>query len=631
MAQKIQLRRGLKKDLPALDNGEVGFTTDSRDVYIGGSDGVNELVGGKSISSQLADIAINVKEKGAVGDGLTDDTVALQDAIDNAGPNSFILLPYGSTFKCNKQLVIRNDNITLFGYGSKLDFSDVDLTTTEDSTKCCIYFKNGKSSGKVLGVELFSQKTVTTNGIQFGSVNGTLYNGHTDGKAQHCHVYNLDGHGIVSYNRSNGCVFRDNWVHDTENGISAMEGSGNCIIEGNLIEKWYDGSDIDGVYHHVHGVYLRGHGHVVKGNIIRNGGGMGVNFNDSGTQSSGQAIITDNIIYGCRDGGVNAYTATDVIVKGNWIFLNRTKGITLTTEQKDKYGITDNAIEVKVWTTAEDDYNGSTKGIINIWGHTSGSAQPVNKSAILSDNIIEDNFTVEAIRINDSSTENNYDTITIKSNKISHSGSHGIKVNVSVKNLIINDNHIKDASRTLEIIADTGEVSNNILEGGSSTQNYVVDLVGGISFTRNKVYPQGITTSGTNYPSAVRIAGTSTDNEIKGNVIDITPFVPSTLGTNRKETISCLLVYCQGTQTVIEGNTFIGVDPYSDFQNGVVFLDGAKPDIRSNKFRGFWACVYNAKDTIEGHVSYNTFTGVRNQSYAITTGNEIPVTGSITL
>lgn len=44
MANKIQVRRGALIDIPVLDVGEPGFTTDTEDLYIGGASG-NVLVG----------------------------------------------------------------------------------------------------------------------------------------------------------------------------------------------------------------------------------------------------------------------------------------------------------------------------------------------------------------------------------------------------------------------------------------------------------------------------------------------------------------------------------------------------------------------------------------------------------
>ena len=47
------------------------------------------------VNSQLADIAINVKSFGAKGDGITDDTIAIQNAINYCGENKAVYIPPG--------------------------------------------------------------------------------------------------------------------------------------------------------------------------------------------------------------------------------------------------------------------------------------------------------------------------------------------------------------------------------------------------------------------------------------------------------------------------------------------------------------------------------------------------------
>jgi len=64
MSRKIQIRRGSELDLPTLNEGEMGFTTDSKKLFIGSSDGnvqvaneVNLAALESSFTSHLADIA----------------------------------------------------------------------------------------------------------------------------------------------------------------------------------------------------------------------------------------------------------------------------------------------------------------------------------------------------------------------------------------------------------------------------------------------------------------------------------------------------------------------------------------------------------------------------------------------
>lgn len=58
MADKILIRRGLKKDLPLLSEGEFGFCRDTKEVFIGTAQG-NILINDKNIINLINDLATN--------------------------------------------------------------------------------------------------------------------------------------------------------------------------------------------------------------------------------------------------------------------------------------------------------------------------------------------------------------------------------------------------------------------------------------------------------------------------------------------------------------------------------------------------------------------------------------------
>ena len=57
MANKIQVKRGLKASIPALNVGEPGFTTDTKEFYIGSASGNVQLAKQADLSAHMADTA----------------------------------------------------------------------------------------------------------------------------------------------------------------------------------------------------------------------------------------------------------------------------------------------------------------------------------------------------------------------------------------------------------------------------------------------------------------------------------------------------------------------------------------------------------------------------------------------
>lgn len=73
MADKIQLKRGLKQDLPTLDNGEVGYVQDTEELYIGSTGGNKKLTfDADKYASYDAQLAENATVCVATGDPTTD-------------------------------------------------------------------------------------------------------------------------------------------------------------------------------------------------------------------------------------------------------------------------------------------------------------------------------------------------------------------------------------------------------------------------------------------------------------------------------------------------------------------------------------------------------------------------------
>lgn len=73
----------------------------------------------RTVQSKLRD-TVSVKDFGAVGDGVADDSAAIQDAVDSLTSGGTLVFPFG-TYKINTHIDITVGNITLLGNGSTID------------------------------------------------------------------------------------------------------------------------------------------------------------------------------------------------------------------------------------------------------------------------------------------------------------------------------------------------------------------------------------------------------------------------------------------------------------------------------------------------------------------------------
>jgi hypothetical protein len=60
MANKIQIRRGLKANLPSLDVGEPALCTDTKEVFVGNSNGNVALINKETLDEHLKDYTLQI-------------------------------------------------------------------------------------------------------------------------------------------------------------------------------------------------------------------------------------------------------------------------------------------------------------------------------------------------------------------------------------------------------------------------------------------------------------------------------------------------------------------------------------------------------------------------------------------
>ena len=206
---RIQHRRGLEQDFPQLASAELGWSVDSRRLFIGNGlisegapeEGVTEiltvytdiiallktytykgLAGGttvitgasvmapvtRTIQSKL-DENVSVKDFGAVGDGIADDTAAIQRALENLWPTEQFNRAYAQHrtlfFPAGVYLISGNvikvpPFVKLVGDGNySTRIRQIDTTQDAVIRLCDSYFQTGTDFGKPDAVFNYAPET----------------------------------------------------------------------------------------------------------------------------------------------------------------------------------------------------------------------------------------------------------------------------------------------------------------------------------------------------------------------------------------------------------------------------------------------------------------------------------------
>lgn len=186
-----------------VDNSKIAPKSVTRDKLSPGLIGVNEIdpvilaepvtdIGQQAkfaqIDASLAEIAINVKSKGAKGDGVTDDTQAIKDAISALSTTGgIVFFPVGA-YKFTSQLVIPN-RVNLKGAGmSEAESSNVSYQPTK-------LLKDGNFLGIVLDASS-SLSDVCVEGASGNGDGGIQLNGNRS-RLENVEVANMGGDGVI--------------------------------------------------------------------------------------------------------------------------------------------------------------------------------------------------------------------------------------------------------------------------------------------------------------------------------------------------------------------------------------------------------------------------------------------------
>jgi len=311
----------------------------------------------RKLTDRFAD-TVNVKDFGAVGDGVTDDTVAIQAAVDVGGE---IIIPAG-TYLISSAITVTVDSTKMKGDAAIITASVslntfIEITANDvcvsgvncvgneaigtyvesdfnpfiSATNCSnVSIKNLEVSGKSGGVLLTSCSYSSVSDILLNGFLNTLafagvgtssikLSGGRDINIENCTTRN-HGSGVILISDPvnisiKGCYAQ--YVHD--NGVYISSGT-RCSIIGCHVDTVTDGS----------GIKARGSYHSVTGNVVTACADAGINLtgnggtpdaqgaNGSGTSCTGNTV-SDCGLYGIRINKQDNLGARNFIVSNNSI------------------------------------------------------------------------------------------------------------------------------------------------------------------------------------------------------------------------------------------------------------------------------------------------------------------------
>ncbi|WFE53508.1 right-handed parallel beta-helix repeat-containing protein [Micromonospora sp. WMMD1155] len=269
------------------------------------------LAGGAVLVAKPAEAAIPVTDDGwisvlahgAVGDGVTDDTAAIQAAFDAARaatPNKGVVFPAGRTYRVSDRVTLSGlTDTALRGYGATLVLVDATPVTVKDQVRGVLQIQ-GCHRLKVLGLNLVDNAaTYWYSGLVITASTGVVVDGVVSRGFRHTGISVWDN----TPGTSNDILITNCTTEDVRLGI-ASNGHDVRITDNHVAMDWLssqEAEDWGGVwraeskYYDGINVWFGADRTVISGNTITECGQAGVY-----TQQVTNLVVADNTVIGCQ-------------------------------------------------------------------------------------------------------------------------------------------------------------------------------------------------------------------------------------------------------------------------------------------------------------------------------------------
>ena len=316
----------------------------------------------KAHKRMLAELYVDVRDFGAVGDGVTDDTAAIQAALDSTAKK--IIFNDNSTFLVTSELTTSVADRSIFGYGATITtdgsidaaanvlivsgirttVAGLKITGITGTTLCSAIFIGGVPSVTIQDCRIFDFDNGTGIGANSSGVSHVIQNNHLD----NCAPVSFGGsqYGSIACNASKSVITGNRILRNDLTGISVFGGD-YVTISDNYIEGTGSLATVGGII--LDGLTI---GCVIDGNTINTGDVEGIQIAGSITTYGGASkdhIISNNTILNSDYSAITLYgTETDsvinVTVSGNHMKSAGTTGRGIELNRVAKINITGNYV-----------------------------------------------------------------------------------------------------------------------------------------------------------------------------------------------------------------------------------------------------------------------------------------------